>query len=370
MSKAPMSTTFKVSNVAAATEPLRELPYPEALANFLCGPVESCSRHQGKLVANVYSHPLIATLHGGFATHRPVTLSPDIVWLTITQGFATHINQNAESLRRKFVSHDGQLTIKVRRDDFIKGSPENPWPEVFSEFSQNIHDYIGDAYDLIVADFSTTGPVERAASEVVLLDSMQTYFEYEVYTICGIPKITLEGTVADWKSIASRLEKFSEFGLSWWVDTLRPIIKQFVDAVSGNVDRRFWDSIYKFLGPEGSGSPYVTGWVNGFFPYLRDKSGTLHRNQWIDAPQSRKGPSREALPNTASRAPFKWFVGTPFETIMYEMEFIGGLIGVAQCPDSLSLRPEIGWAVRETKTRTASYRFRPWIDDLDRFSVL
>ncbi len=347
VSEAPKSTMFSVSNVSVATEPLPELSYLEAVSNFLSGPVESCSKYHGKLVANVSSHPLIAALHGAFTMHRPVTLSPDIVWLTITQGFATHINQNAESLRRKFVSHDGKLTIKVRRDDFIKGSPENPWPEVFSEFSQNIHNHIGDAYDLIVADFSTTGPVERAASEVVLLDSMLSYFEYEVESLCGIPSIILEGTVADWKSIVARLEKLSEFGLEWWVDALRPTIGQFVNAASGRVNRTFWDSIYKFQGPDGSGSPYVTGWVIGFFPYLRDRSRTLCRNPWIGAPRSRKGPSRKAFPKTTSRAPFKWTVGTPAAIITYEMEFIAGLIGVAQCPDTLTLRPEIGWAVRE-----------------------
>ncbi len=370
MSEALVSSTFTVADVSVATKPLPELPYHEAVANFLCGPVESCSRYHGRLVANVVSHPLIAALHGAFTAHRPIILSPDIIWLTMTQGLATHINQNAESLRRQFVSHDGKLTIEVHREDFIKGSPENPWPEVFSAFSDQIRNYIGDAYELIVADFSTTGAVERAASEVVLLDSMQSYFEYELRTLCGIPAITLEGTVADWESIASRAERFSEFGLAWWIKSLRPILKQFVDAAAGNVDRNFWDSIYKFQGSEGSGSPYVSGWVNAFFPYLRDWTRTLQRNEWIDAPLSRNGPSREAFPNTASKAPFKWIIGLPPNTTTYEMEFIGGLIGVAQCSDTFTLRPEIGWAARETGTTKASDRDDPLWTRTNPFSLL
>lgn len=126
MSESLVSTTFPVSDVSVAIEPLPELPYHEAVTDFLCGPVESCSRYHGQLVANVVSHPLIAALHGAFTTHRPITLSPDIVWLTITQGLAIHINQNAESQRQQFVSNDGKLTIQIRRDDFVKGSPENP----------------------------------------------------------------------------------------------------------------------------------------------------------------------------------------------------------------------------------------------------
>jgi hypothetical protein len=30
------------------------------------------------------------------------------------------------------------------------------------------------------------------------------------------------------------------------------------------------------------------------------------------------------------------------------MEFLGGFLGIRQDPDSLCLRPEIGWAVRDT----------------------
>ena len=85
-----------------------------------------------------------------------------------------------------FVRHDDKLTIKVIRDDFVMGSPENPWPEVFSEFSRVIHDYIGETHRLIVADFSTTTAVARAASEIALLDTVQAFFSYEVHTRCGI----------------------------------------------------------------------------------------------------------------------------------------------------------------------------------------
>lgn len=259
--------TFGVSDVTPATDPLPLAPYHQAVSDFLGGPVESCSQYHGQLVADVRFHPLIACLHHAFATHRPICLSPDIIWLTLTQGLASHINANAEKLRRRFVKHEGKLKLVVRRDDFVKGSPENPWPEVFTEFSTAIRKHIGKAHDLIVADFSTTGPVERAASEVVLLDAMQAYFAYQVQTICGIPSITLEGTVADWESIARRAKQFARYGLGWWVDDLRPILDQFVAAAKGMIDRPFWDSIYKWKGRERCGeSEYVSGWALKLFP--------------------------------------------------------------------------------------------------------
>ena len=355
MTRIARACTFAVSRVPIATELLPELPYHEAMTGFLNGPVESCSRYHGKLVANVVSNPLIAALHGGFATHRPVALSPDIVWLAITQGLATHINLHAETLRPQFVSHDDKLTLVVRRDDFIKGAPENPWPEVFPKFAEQIHVHIGGAHELVVADFSTTGEVERAVSELVLLDSMQSYFDYEVHTYCGIPEITLEGTVEDWRSIESRVAKFSGFGLNWWIGSLRPLLQQFIDAANGVVDQEFWNSIYKYQGPQGSGSPCISGWITKLFPYLMQGPECYERNPWLDEAMSENGPSREAFPNAISKVPFLW----RFFTEEFEMEFVGGLVGVSQCRESFTLRPEIGWAVRDAPNPQAADAVKP-----------
>jgi hypothetical protein len=359
---------FNVAPVKQATAPLREIPYPRAVELFLQdfalggkrsrsfrryyakdqqddarGFLESCSRYHGKLVDGVLCHPLLGALHLAFADHRPVCLSPDIIWLTLTQGLANHVNMNAEKLRRQFVQHDGKLKLEVRRDGFVKGSPENPWSGVFSEFSQKIKEHIGPAHELIVADYSTTGPVERAASEVVLLDAMQSYFEYKVYTLCGIPRIMLEGSAEDWESLGRRVQQWSRFDLEWWVKPLQPILDQFAAAVRGRIDKEFWDSIYKWNGAEGSGTePYVSGWILTFFPYLNSGGSTLEQNSWINQPFARgQGPGLDSFPQFPAHTPFKWkYLGQDFE-----MEFVGGLLGVRQDQESLALRPEIGWAV-------------------------
>ena len=110
--------------------------------------------------------------------------------------------------------------------------------------------------------------MERAAAEVVLLDAMQSYFEYRCYTGCGIPSITLEGTDDDWKTLADRVQGFREFGLGSWLDVLSPILDQFARASQGDVDPAFWRSIYKFNSM--SGGAVINGWITAFFPYARD----------------------------------------------------------------------------------------------------
>jgi len=370
------TTTFQVLEVQPATTPLPEVPYKQAVEALLTidsseqirsivqmmgkkfpkesplrssgSTIEACSRYHGHLLAHISFHPLVGGLHYAFLDHRPLILSPDMIWLLICQGVANHINANAVQLRSHLVRHHGILKIKVRRDDFIKGSPENPWTEVFHEFSTAIRSHVGPDIDRFLPAFTTTGPVERAACEVVLLDTMQSFFIYELETICGIPSITLEGTQEDWQTLAERVQSFGDLELDWWLGALSPLLHQFTEAACGRIDQGFWQSIYKYEG--GSGGPYITGWITTFFPYLNDASTgrTTVRNHGFREDEGRwiYHPSRltlSNLPQGLSRAPFLW----EYLSSVYNMEFLGGFVGVAQNSETLALRPEIGWAVRE-----------------------
>jgi hypothetical protein len=80
---------------------------------------------------------LVSAVHDAFFLHHPLVLSPDVVWLTLARGFALHVNLHAEELRHRFVCHTGKERIQVFRPDFFPGA-DNPWPEVFEEFSRAI----------------------------------------------------------------------------------------------------------------------------------------------------------------------------------------------------------------------------------------
>jgi hypothetical protein len=375
-------TVIEVGKVAPAKAGLPEVPYRAAVEALLTQPpsrwpgesnrtvarptkpVEACSCYHGQLVADVNFHPVVAAIHLAFNDHRPLVLSPDMLWLLVAQGFANHINANAEKLRPRLVKHSGKVVIAVRRDDFIKGSPENPWPEVFDKFTSRIREHVGEAtHDLLLPAFSRTGVAERAAAQVVLLDAMQSFFSYEFHTMCGIPQIVLEGPSEDWEMLADRTRGLGQFGLGWWTGALAPILDEFIAASRGQANVQFWQSIYKLDG--GSGGPYTNGWITAFFPYLKDwQTGRAsHKNPWLaeggkqleellyppaarDPHRFGHGPTTEAFPGGLARAPFLWnYLGCPFE-----MEFLGGFVGVRQEADTLRLRPEIGWAVREQAT--------------------
>lgn len=340
-----MSITFQVSSVERARTPLA-IPAAEAPLQLQGRPMEAMGASAPFLPSS--EHGLLHAVHLAYAEHRPLALSPDAVWLCIAQGFARHVHVNAERLRARFVRHEGQATLRVLRDDFVKGSPDNAWPEAFAAFSEAIAEHLGRQRDLVVCDFSTTGPVERAASEIVLLDAMQHYFRYEMVTRCGIPEITLEGTADDWRSLRRRARALEEYELGWWTTSLGPVLDELVATAEGRVDARFWQTLFKHA--DGSGGPFVQGWINVLLPYLRmGEDQELERNpsmdRWREGFDAHFGGGAVAahVPSGLSSAPFVWdHLGTRFP-----MCLLGGFVGVGQDEGTLVVRPVIGWAVRD-----------------------
>jgi hypothetical protein len=362
------ATVIPVSEVVRAQNALRELPYKEAVtqrfqggSTRLRGTLEACSGGDGRLVAGIELHPFVAAVHSAFDDHRPLVLTPDSIWLLIAQGFADHVNVNAEALRPLLVKHKGRQQLRARRDDFVRGSAANRWIEVFDDFSTQIRDHLGaGTHDFLLPAFSTTSVDSMAVAQIVLMDAVKTYFSLLLETLCGIPEIVLEGTVADWELVAARARSLERFGLQWWTRALVPVVDEFVKAARGDGDVTFWRCMYKRV--DMSGGPYIYGWINVFFPYRRsgDEAGTdSHRNPllgrtevadigfWVhdaDAcPFEAMTTSR--LPSGLARCPFQW----DYLCQHLAMEFVGGFVGVRQCSKTLRLKPEVGWAVRATE---------------------
>jgi len=352
--------TFAVDPVETGR---RLLPTEKAHASvetLLGTRIEACDNYRLDVVKQPGFHSLVAAAHLAYQHHFPLLLSPDAIWLTLAQGLANHINNNAEELRSHFVTHQGKVKITVRRDDFVKGSPENPWTEVWPEFSAEIRKVIGpEAHSLILSDFSTTGATEKAASEVVLMDCVQSYFSYEVMTLCGIPQITLEGTVEDWEKIHHRVERLAQYDLKWWTDDVLQITSEFVAAAKGNPNRSFWHAIYKQK--DESGGPYTQGWLARLIPYLKREEGRPadFKNPLLGrrlvGSQGMAGITDDQLPSSASQVPFVW----KYYENNYDYQFVAGLLTVEQDKINRAVRPRVGWAVREVsqakKRSTSSY---------------
>jgi hypothetical protein len=188
--------------------------------------------------------------------------------VTIAQGVAHYMAIHAERLRSRFVSRQGKLELAFDCTGWVEKSPENQWPQAFDSWSGQIRDHVGPAvHDALACDFSTTGPVERAVSDIVTMDVFERYFRYIAYCICGIPAVTLEGTPGDWDRVRDKAAGLTIFDLDWWLQDLLPICHQFARASRGDVDIAHWQDICKLQSDYGGDR--INGCVVRLFPYLR-----------------------------------------------------------------------------------------------------
>ena len=340
-------STFEVDDVKRDENPL---PVAKDMMDLITTKIQVKPESCCKLSADINPvkswsalNSFVEAVHTAYQSHYPLTLSPDIIWQCVAQGFAIHVNKNAEKLRHMFVAHEGKKKLEVRRDDFVKGSPDNDWEQAFGTFSDEIEKNVGDEiHSLLTPDFSTTGPVEKAASQVVLMNTFKEYFNYGLPTRCGIPSITLEGTTEDWSQLRRKALSLSRFDFQWWTDAVKPILDEFVNASSGVVNKEFWQTIYKVFG--GSGGPFITGWVLTLFPYVGYKKEYARPNGYLQSwGQSGEfhGITTGSFPPGTVSTPFTWKY---FEE-EFDMYFYAGFLGFGQDKKTLALKPVIGWAV-------------------------
>ncbi|MBX2801129.1 MAG: DUF4419 domain-containing protein [Myxococcales bacterium] len=366
-----MSRTISIPDTEARQEPREQIPWDASVRSLLHQTVEQMGPDPGGLVVCNDRNALAQAAHDAFYEHRPLVLTPDAVWFCIVSGFAHHVNLNAESLRDRFVRHEGKEVLTVKRLDFVLGQ-HNPWPEVFEGFSDLLAEHVGGVRDLIVADFSTTGVAERAASEIVLLDTFQAYFEYVLMAGCGIPSFTLRGTPEDWRRIRERAALLAEWGLEDWISVLTPVLDKLVAAAEGEDDLDFWRSFFRYQA--ASGPAELSGWIHVLFPYLKEGDAlrpNTHLDDWseridelarLDAAGAHwteyalRGPHISVLPPSLASAPLRVVFPSGDEV---QMRMVGGMFGVREGSDGLE--PVFSWAVvygSETGTRW-EWRRRP-----------
>jgi hypothetical protein len=300
-------------------------------------------------------HPLIDTIHTAFSQHRPLVLSPDAIWLVIAQGFGHHVTAHAEELRGRLVRHQGSRALTANVEDWSVAG----FQQAIACFSAQIREATDPVlHETLICDFSNTTPETRTASEVALMDTYASYFTYRIGCICGIPRITLTGSPADWERIRARVEVLETLGLAWWIPRLRPILDEFVLAANGHPTAAFWKAIYKPA--QAYGDSVVTGWITDLFPYLGDAPQRVRnhvfehaRIDWalpvangVETRKSMFGPSKgvrtKSFPSGLSRVPVKLSFPNGSE---YDADLLGGFFAVEQNPVDRALSPHMSWCL-------------------------
>jgi len=284
-------------------------------------------------------HSFFNGMYQAYADHRPFVLSPDMIWLLISQGFAHHVNANPGKLRHHFVDFSGKLSLVVSTDEITLDNPNSPWEKVFPEFTKQIAEHTGkEIIDLLSSDFTTTTAVEKVAAEITIMEAMKSYFEFIViYIVCGIPEITLQGTPEDWQKILDKTKQLGKYDLYWWTKELEPVLKEFVNASNGKINKKFWINMFKYHSQKKYGAPnIIDGWIVKFFPY--DKDGKRNNLKELEG----RGGN---LPEEIVKVDLK-YINSETE-ITTPLELWAGFIGLEQNRENFALTPKISWMIRK-----------------------
>eukprot|EP00954_Amorphochlora_amoebiformis_P017685 1320698-Amorphochlora_amoeboformis.AAC.1 len=92
------------------------------------------------------SRGFLFTALSAFDQHINLALRPDDIWALISYGFARHVDEHAEELRKNFVGHEGKKGLLVKVNHFVMGeTPAELWErDVFADFSKQIRKHIGE----------------------------------------------------------------------------------------------------------------------------------------------------------------------------------------------------------------------------------
>ncbi|MBO4718523.1 MAG: DUF4419 domain-containing protein [Prevotella sp.] len=303
---------------------------------------------EGQQLAHIGKDNFFKCIVQAYADHRPLVLSPDMVWLVISQGFSRYVNAHAEEMRDLLVFHEGKMELVTLSNNNIF-SPSADWELLLNDFSTCIaNNTKGELADLMTADFTTTGITERIASQISLMDVVKHYFIYtRISAACGIPSITLKGSPFDWQKVLDKARCLRKYNLEKWSDDLVAILKEFVEASKGNPNQKFWQGIVNkkrvdqlktdnSCDPDPAKMTKLDGWFLKFFP--NNQGETPDKVEWNhDMPSEMVHVNfRQVLTDPAT--------GVPLDTI--PIQLWAGFVGIEEDAKTYALTPKIGWLAR------------------------
>jgi hypothetical protein len=330
---------------------------------------EDSIRVMDNKIGESWNNDFMKSLFLSFSRHHNFEITPDMIWLIICQGVANHINSNEDIAQQLNTTGLDKNIINVRNDTISYGVNDSAWRDVTEQFTEALTTTVDTNHiQLMTPTFSTTEAVHHVAFQITLINSVQSFNEYHLYTKCGIPKLRIQGTRDDWLWIYKQVDSFAEYGLNEWISIIKPHLEQFVSIYDESPDNEFWNSIFKIH--SYSGEPLrITGWIKDFFPYRISESNTLESNPFLgnneyedvdadvlinkngDTIKLRvlnppvRGLKATEFPRGVLDAPFIWHYG--FKE--YTMKLNAGFIGATYDRENDFIIPEIGWTVQEVK---------------------
>ena len=355
----------------------------------------------------------VSTIIQCYNKHHNLIIRPDDVWIAIMVQFSRYIEANNGELRSKFVDFDGKKDLVVYCDtsldateygdmakmmavkifDNLKGKTwdqssqfnlpvkgsERAVPALVGQGNTGIKASSitclrrdssaalggqGKIANWIIPNFTTTTENDRIAASIITMASMQQYFSYEFALECGIPEVTMLGTIDDWIELREKAKLLLQYDnnlniIKKWHSMLDPILEKFVQSISGNPDVAWWMSITNIYKPNGSESTYLSGWITTFcvfsatgqwlgdnrkhiifgesFSFFDDSNDVTYHTIHSDYPFI----DMDEIPAGYVFVPVKINDNGNY----YESVMVAGHLGFSTLNDYLTLQPMVSWFI-------------------------
>ena len=296
------------------------------------------------------NHGFVDACKRAYSKHHPLIIRPDDVWIAIMTQFASYMSSHGEEIRETFVSHAGKKELIVYGGGtIITADYEGLSLKMVDQIAANIKD--PSIRDWAIPSFSTTKPGDRVVGAMVLMASLKSYFDYKFVLDCGLPKVTLLGTTADWERVLGRAKRLLEFDckaglMAKWHSLLEPVLIHFIESSKGRPDLAWWNQVCTQISG-GSGPQLFSGWINVFNVFK--SNGT-----WI-------GNLRPGKPwpvvDDDDYAPGYAEVDVVVDDngVKYNTTLKAGSMGYVISEDDLSLQPIMSWTLlHKDKSSTTS----------------
>lgn len=231
------------------------------------------------------SSGLVSLLTKAYNEHHKLVLRPDDIWMAIMCQFTFFTNKYSKELQSVFVKHKDKIELEIKNDMLTNVS------DMSVQMVDKMKEYFQDENFLgwILPDFSTTRYTDTTVFAMLMMGKLKKYFNYKFTLSCGLPEVTLLGTVKDWielKIRALKLVKYEVPGttyMSRWLELLIPVLNNFIESSKGTPNLDWWNKVCHEYS-DGSGPSYLTGWVTVFNVFsnegdwLGDKHSDTYRS--------------------------------------------------------------------------------------------
>ena len=249
---------------------------------------------ESQIMSFGYQKVILGYLNAYF-NHCPIRLSPNVIWQLILNQFAKYVDDNAESLREKFVNFEGKkdlICVRIGRiEDVYKYEDD-----LIEEFCNKISENVGkELIDNLTPNFSTSTKQTIISGKVSIMSTFKKYFRYGIGMLnCGIPYIVLEGNLDDWEKILEKLKFLKKYNFSR--ESIEEDLIEIINTKKGIINLDFWRKIImetretttKMIGcmDKEVEEDFIYGWILHFYGWDRIEKNNINKllKEVVEAP--------------------------------------------------------------------------------------